>query len=184
MLARTANPLACDVGPDTTPGDLLRLCAVLDPDREPGRLTLVSRMGASRVASELPRLVTAVREAGHPAAWLCDPMRGNTLIARSGHRTRLVPMLIEEVVAFQQAVAEAGGVAAGLRLETTPDPVTECAWGAGDVDRVAERYTSLCGPRLNPPPAFTGRGAGGDIRPPLPPARRHRLRSPRHLLGE
>ncbi|WP_079102749.1 3-deoxy-7-phosphoheptulonate synthase [Streptomyces sp. TP-A0356] len=163
-LALTANPLACEVGPGTAPGELLRLCSVLDPGREPGRLTLVSRMGAARVASELPRLVTAVREAGYPAAWLCDPMGGNTLTARSGHRTRLVSVLIEEVVAFQRVVAEADGVAAGLRLETTPDSVTECAWGVVDVDRVAERYTSLCGPRLNPQQAFTVTGAWGSPR--------------------
>ncbi|MER8017291.1 3-deoxy-7-phosphoheptulonate synthase [Streptomyces griseoluteus] len=161
MLADTVNPLACEVGPGTSPGGLLRLCDVLDPGREPGRLTLVSRMGASRVAAELPPLVTAVREAGHPAAWLCDPMGGNTVTARAGHRTRLVPMVIEEVVAFGQAVAEAGGVAAGLRLETTPDSVTECAWGALDVDRAAGRAVSPCGPRLNPQQAFTVAGAWG-----------------------
>ncbi|MFJ5999586.1 3-deoxy-7-phosphoheptulonate synthase [Streptomyces sp. NPDC092370] len=158
LLAGIANPVACEVGPGTAPGDLLRLCAVLDPDREPGRLTLVSRMGASRVASELPRLVTAVREAGHPVAWLCDPMHGNTLTASSGRRTRLVSMLIEETVAFRQAVTESGAVAAGLLLETTPDPVTECAWTAVDVD-AAECSTALCGPRLNPQQACTVAGA-------------------------
>ncbi|MFG3125140.1 3-deoxy-7-phosphoheptulonate synthase [Streptomyces sp. NPDC048201] len=161
MLADAVNPLACEVGPGTAPGGLLRLCDVLDPGREPGRLTLVSRMGASPVASELPPLVTAVRKAGHPAAWLCDPMGGNTITTRAGHRTRLVPMLIEEVVAFGQAVAEAGGVAAGLRLETTPDSVTECAWGALDVDRAAGPSVSPCGPRLNPQQAFTVAGAWG-----------------------
>ncbi|MFD8295678.1 3-deoxy-7-phosphoheptulonate synthase [Streptomyces bauhiniae] len=161
LLAGAANPLACEVGPGTTPGGLLRLCDVLDPGREPGRLTLVSRMGASRVATELPPLVATVREAGHPAAWLCDPMGGNTITVRTGHRTRLVPMLIEEVVAFGQAVVEAGGVAAGLRLETTPDSVTECAWGALDMDRVAEHSASPCGPRLNPQQAFTVAGAWG-----------------------
>ncbi|WP_242625794.1 3-deoxy-7-phosphoheptulonate synthase [Streptomyces sp. BK022] len=161
MLADAVNPLACEVGPGTSPGGLLRLCDALDPGREPGRLTLVSRMGASRVAAELPPLVTAVREAGHPAAWMCDPMGGNTITARAGHRTRLVPMLIEEVVAFGQAVAEAGGVAAGLRLETTPDSVTECAWGALGVDRAAGRSVSPCGPRLNPQQAFAVAGAWG-----------------------
>ncbi|MEU6163133.1 3-deoxy-7-phosphoheptulonate synthase [Streptomyces tanashiensis] len=161
LLARIANPLACEVGPRTTATALLRLCRVLDPDREPGRLTLVSRMGVSHVGSALPRLVTAVRRAGYPAAWLCDPMGGNTFTARSGHRTQLVSMVIEEVVAFQRAVAEAGGVAAGLRLETTPDAVTECAWGFADVDRVTERAASPYGPRLNPAQAFTVAGAWG-----------------------
>ncbi|GAA3904801.1 phenazine biosynthesis protein PhzC [Streptomyces lacrimifluminis] len=161
MLAQVTNPLACKVGPSTDPDALLRLCALLDPDREPGRLTLIARMGAAGVASKLPRLVTAVREAGHPAAWLCDPMHGNTVTAPSGHKTRLVPVLIEEVVGFQAAVAGAGGVAAGLHLETTPDPVTECAWGADGVAGVAEHYTSLCDPRLNPQQAFTVAGAWG-----------------------
>ncbi|MEX0172622.1 3-deoxy-7-phosphoheptulonate synthase [Streptomyces sp. LMG1-1-1.1] len=164
LLARVANPIACEVGPDTTPDALVRLCRVLDPGRTPGRLTLVSRMGVSRVASELPRLVSAVRRAGHPSAWLCDPMGGNTFTALSGHRSQLVSMVIEEVVAFQRAVVEAGGVAAGLRLLTTPDPVTECAWGFGDVDRVAERATSPCDPRLNAQQAFTVVGAWGPPR--------------------
>ncbi|MFE9449940.1 3-deoxy-7-phosphoheptulonate synthase [Streptomyces sp. NPDC006739] len=168
ILAQVANPLACKVGPDTGPDDLLRLCELLDPDREPGRLTLISRMGTARVASALPGLVGAVRAAGHPAAWLCDPMHGNTLMAGSGHKTRIVSMLIEEVVGFQEAVRGAGAVAAGLHLETTPDPVTECAWGAEDVDRVAERYTSLCDPRLNPTQAFTVAGAWGAPSTPDP----------------
>ncbi|MFE5981360.1 3-deoxy-7-phosphoheptulonate synthase [Streptomyces wedmorensis] len=164
MLARVANPLACEVGPDTAPDELVRLCRLLDPDRTPGRLTLVSRMGVSRVASELPRLVTAVRRAGHPSAWLCDPMGGNTFTARSGHRSSLVSMVIEEVVAFQRAVVEAGGVAAGLRLLTTPDSVTECAWGFVDVDRVAGRSASPGDPRLNAQQAFTVVGAWGPPR--------------------
>ncbi|MDX3455875.1 3-deoxy-7-phosphoheptulonate synthase [Streptomyces sp. ME02-8801-2C] len=161
MLAQVTNPLACKVGPNTDPDALLRLCELLDPDREPGRLTLIARMGAAGAASKLPRLVTTVRAAGHPAAWLCDPMHGNTLTAPSGHKTRIVPVLIEEVVGFQAAVSGAGGVAAGLHLETTPDPVTECAWGPDGVDAVAEHYTSLCDPRLNPQQAFTVAGAWG-----------------------
>ncbi|MFB6838111.1 3-deoxy-7-phosphoheptulonate synthase [Streptomyces sp. NPDC056361] len=166
LLARVANPIACEVGPHTTPDELVRLCRVLDPDRTPGRLTLVSRMGVNRAASELPRLVAAVRRAGHPSAWLCDPMGGNTFTALSGHRSQLVSMVIEEVVAFQRAVVEAGGVAAGLRLPTTPDSVTECAWGFGDADRVAERATPPRDPRLNAQQAFTVVGAWGP--PPRP----------------
>jgi 3-deoxy-7-phosphoheptulonate synthase len=162
VLAQITNPVACKVGPDAEPESLVRLCDRLDPDREPGRLTLIARMGASRAGTVLPGLVRAVREAGHPVAWLCDPMHGNTVRTDDGHKTRIVSTLIEEVVAFQEAVASAGGVPAGLHLETTPDAVTECVWTDAGVERVGVRYTSLCDPRLNPQQAFAVAGAWGN----------------------
>ncbi|MFD6533820.1 3-deoxy-7-phosphoheptulonate synthase [Streptomyces sp. NPDC060184] len=150
LLAAVDNPVACKVGPSADPDDLVRLCELLDPDRTPGRLTLIARMGAEAVTERLPPLVSAVRAAGHPVSWLSDPMHGNTVTAPGGVKTRRVDAIVREVVGFQDAVVSAGGVAGGLHLETTPYDVTECvADGSGD-DRLDGAYTTLCDPRLNP----------------------------------
>ncbi|MDI3422102.1 3-deoxy-7-phosphoheptulonate synthase [Streptomyces luteolus] len=159
ILAEVANPVACKVGPSMSPDELVELCALLDPGKEPGRLTLIARMGAGQAAAKLPALVTAVREAGHQVPWLCDPMHGNTFKTEGGVKTRSVQVLIDEVVAFQQAVTAAGGVAAGLHLETTPDDVTECVWSTRQVGDLGVRYTTLCDPRLNPRQAVAVAGA-------------------------
>lgn len=148
LLARVVNPVACKVGPAMTVGELLGLCERLDPHREPGRLTLVARLGADVAASALPPLVTAVRAAGHPVIWLTDPMHGNTVRTPDGVKTRFLEVVAQEVREFQAAVRAAGGVAGGLHLETTPDEVTECVDHDGDLDQVGDKYTSLCDPRL------------------------------------
>lgn len=150
MLSQVANPVACKVGPTMEPGELVALCERLDAWREPGRLTLIARMGADKVAGRLPRLVEAVREAGHPAIWLTDPVHGNTVTAPGGHKTRIVETVAQEVSRFVVAVRDAGGVPGGLHLETTPDDVTECADTEADLTSVGERYTSFCDPRLTP----------------------------------
>jgi 3-deoxy-7-phosphoheptulonate synthase len=150
LLSQVFNPVACKIGPSTTPDELLLLCQRLDPDRAPGRLTLIARMGAESVADRLPPLVEAVRAAGHPVSWLTDPMHGNTVQAPGGTKTRMVDTIVCEVRAFQLAVAAAGGVAGGVHLETTPDDVTECASDAAGLLRVGDKYTSRCDPRLNP----------------------------------
>ncbi|MGY3335056.1 3-deoxy-7-phosphoheptulonate synthase [Streptomyces filamentosus] len=157
MLAQVTNPVACKVGPTTRPEELLALCARLDPGREPGRLTLISRMGAGAVRTALPPLVAAVRDAGHRVAWLCDPMHGNTVKAPSGRKVRSVRTLVDEVRAFLEVVAEAGGTPAGLHLETTPYDVAECVWGdPAELDAEAPRTAgghapaSHCDPRLSP----------------------------------
>jgi 3-deoxy-7-phosphoheptulonate synthase len=155
LLAAVANPVACKIGPKTTVDELLTLCARLDPDREPGRLTLIARMGAGAVADLLPPLVAAVHAAGHPVIWLSDPMHGNTVVAPDGLKTRFVEVIVREVQDFQTTVRKAGGVAGGLHLETTPDEVTECVPNESDVERVGDKYTSLCDPRLNPRQAMT-----------------------------
>jgi 3-deoxy-7-phosphoheptulonate synthase len=154
LLARVDNPVACKVSGDITVGELLDLCERLDPGRQPGRLTLISRMGATRVRHRLPSLVEAVRAAGHPVIWLCDPMHGNTVTTPDGRKTRYLDSIIQEVRGFQDAVRESGGVAAGLTLETTPDDVTECVRDESAIDQVAHKYTTLCDPRLNPRQAF------------------------------
>ncbi|MCX4686510.1 3-deoxy-7-phosphoheptulonate synthase [Kitasatospora purpeofusca] len=150
LLSQVANPVACKVGPGMEPDELLALCEKLDPWRDPGRLTLIARMGAENVADRLPKLVDAVRSAGHPVVWLSDPVHGNTVTAPGGYKTRLVETVALEVSRFVEAVRGAGGVAGGLHLETTPDDVTECASTEADLGSVGDRYTSCCDPRLNP----------------------------------
>ncbi|GHJ21088.1 phospho-2-dehydro-3-deoxyheptonate aldolase [Streptomyces albus] len=155
LLAGVVNPVACKVGPTTTTGELLALCARLDPRREAGRLTLIARMGAGEGGGRLAALVAAVRAEGHPVIWLCDPMHGNTFKTPDGFKTRLVPDIVREVRHFRHAVAAGGGVAGGLHLETTPDDVTECVRTQADIPRVGDKYTSLCDPRLSPDQALT-----------------------------
>jgi 3-deoxy-7-phosphoheptulonate synthase len=155
LLAEVVNPVACKVGPSTGRDELLALCEKLDPEREPGRLTLIARMGAERVAEQLPPLVAAVRAAGHPVSWLSDPMHGNTVTTTEGLKTRCLHTISSEVRQFQQAVRCSGGVAAGLHLETTPDDVTECVRNEAHLDHAGDKYTSLCDPRLNPHQALT-----------------------------
>ncbi|MCX5156795.1 3-deoxy-7-phosphoheptulonate synthase [Streptomyces sp. NBC_00291] len=155
LLSRVSNPVACKVGPNMSPAELLALCERLDPDREPGRLTLIARMGADAAPDALPPLVTAVREAGHPVIWLTDPMHGNTVSTPDGYKTRYVETVEREAVAFHFAVTEAGGIAGGFHLETTPDAVTECVSDPSAIDRVGEFYTSHCDPRLNPGQAIS-----------------------------
>lgn len=155
LLASVVNPVACKVGPNMAVDELLELCAVLDPERVPGRLTLIARMGAHAVADRLPPLVGAVKAAGHPVGWLTDPMHGNTVTAPGGLKTRLVDTVVREVRDFQFAVRSAGGVAGGLHLETTPDDVTECASHASGAAHVGDKYTSFCDPRLNPDQAVS-----------------------------
>ena len=149
LLSRVSNPIACKVGPTMTCEELTELCARLDPDRQPGRLTLIARMGAGNVVERLPGLVRCVRAAGHPVIWLTDPMHGNTVQTPDGFKTRFVTTVVREVEGFQQAVRSAGGIAGGLHLETTPDNVTECVHDASEIGRVSDKYTSFCDPRLN-----------------------------------
>jgi 3-deoxy-7-phosphoheptulonate synthase len=150
LLAQVVNPVACKVGPGMTVDDLVALCAVLDPDREPGRLTLIARMGGGAVADRLGPLVAAVRAAGHPVIWLVDPMHGNTVSAPNGRKTRYVETIVREIEIFQRVVRAAGGTPGGLHLETSSEDVTECVLNESYVEEVGQRYTSFCDPRLNP----------------------------------
>ncbi|GAA2246641.1 phenazine biosynthesis protein PhzC [Streptomyces amakusaensis] len=154
LLASVANPVAVKVGPDLGPDEALALCRRLDPHRTPGRLTFVSRMGAGRVLSRLPPLVRAVRAAGYPVVWLCDPMHGNTVRAPSGAKTRCVETVVRELAEFREAVALAGGTAGGTHLEATPDDIAECVWADGELPGTGSAYRTLCDPRLNPAQAM------------------------------
>ncbi|WP_445395698.1 3-deoxy-7-phosphoheptulonate synthase [Streptomyces sp. LE64] len=148
LLAQVVNPVAVKIGPRIEAAELLRLCAVLDPDRRPGRLTLIVRMGAGTVSQRLPGLVAAVRSAGHPVVWMTDPMHGNTVVTPGGRKTRYLRTLRSEVREFRAVLLAAGAFPGGVHLETTPDRVTECVRDEREVDLVEKDYTSLCDPRL------------------------------------
>ena len=151
LLAEIANPVASKIGPQATVDDVLALCERLDPAREPGRLTLIARIGAETVTDVLPVLVSAVRAEGHPVIWLCDPMHANTVTAPNGLKTRLLDRISTEARAFPDIVKASGGVAGGLHLETAADDdVSECVASASCMDLVGTKYTTFCDPRLNP----------------------------------
>ena len=146
-----ANPVGVKIGPNATPADVLALAQALDPAREPGRLVLITRMGAGQLAQKLPPLVAAVRDAGLPVVWACDPMHGNTVTSGQGIKTRDFNNIVQEVREFFAVHAAAGTVAGGLHIELTGQDVTECRGGGQNLtdERLAERYTSACDPRLN-----------------------------------
>lgn len=145
------NPLAAKVGPSMTPADVIALCEALDPDRVPGRLTLVARMGSPRVRTALPPLLAAVAAAGHPVVWACDPMHGNTFVSEGGRKTRHFEDILDEIRGFFAVHREAGSWPGGVHVELTGDDVTECLGGGHEVAEVdlALRYTTTCDPRLN-----------------------------------
>ena len=151
FLSGVRNPIGCKVGPTATPDEVLQLCEVLNPDRLPGRLTLVSRMGADNVAELLPPLLEAVRDAGHPVIWACDPMHGNTFTSESGKKTRHFEAVVREVAAFFDAHRAAGTWPGGIHIELTGDDVTECIGGAEEISDadLPDRYETMCDPRLN-----------------------------------
>jgi 3-deoxy-7-phosphoheptulonate synthase len=151
FLSGIHNPLGAKVGPAVAAGELVALCGRLDPDRVPGRLTLITRMGASRVADVLPPLLEAVQDAGHPVVWACDPMHGNTITSDGGRKTRRFDDILAELRGFFAAHKQVGTWPGGVHVELTGDDVTECLGGFGDIaeDQLHERYTTTCDPRLN-----------------------------------
>jgi 3-deoxy-7-phosphoheptulonate synthase len=151
FLAGVGNPVGCKVGPDASPSDVIDLCEALNPARTPGRLTLISRMGAEAVDEALPPLLAAVRDAGHPVVWACDPMHGNTFTAPSGRKTRHLDAVMTEIGGFFRAHADAGTWPGGVHVELTGDDVTECLGGAEEIldADLGTRYETMCDPRLN-----------------------------------
>ncbi|MDQ4096416.1 MAG: 3-deoxy-7-phosphoheptulonate synthase class II [Actinomycetota bacterium] len=151
FLTGVENPVGVKLGPGATPEAVLELCARLNPDRVPGRLTLISRMGAERVAPLLPALLEAVRDAGHPVVWACDPMHGNTFLSPTGRKTRHFDHVLAEVRAFFAACRSEGVWPGGLHVELTGENVTECLGGSEAVldAHLDERYLTACDPRLN-----------------------------------
>jgi len=151
FLTGVENPVGAKVGPATTGDELVALCERLNPDRIPGRLTLVTRLGADRVLDVLPPLVRAVRESEIPVLWACDPMHANTFVTPSGHKTRRFDDVLREIEGFFAAHREVGSWPGGVHLEITGEDVTECLGGSEEVleEQLDHRYETLCDPRLN-----------------------------------
>jgi 3-deoxy-7-phosphoheptulonate synthase len=150
LLSSVRNPVGCKLGPTTQVADVLRLCELLDPNRLPGRLVLIARMGAAHIREALPPVVAAVRQAGHPVTWVSDPMHGNTVRSGVGLKTRHLPDIISEAVAFRSILEYLGEHPAGLHLEVAAAEVTECVGGPVREEMLLHHYTTLCDPRLNP----------------------------------
>jgi 3-deoxy-7-phosphoheptulonate synthase len=145
------NPVGCKIGPTCTPEELGALCERLNPDRLPGRLTLIMRLGADRVEELLPPLVRAVESEGHPVVWACDPMHGNTFTSAGGRKTRRFDDILSELRSFFAVHRDEGTWPGGLHIELTGDDVTECLGGAEEIleGDLGVRYTTTCDPRLN-----------------------------------
>ena len=149
--SRISNPIGIKLGPKTSPDDALAYLDRLDPDREPGRLSFIVRMGAGNVREKLPALVEKVRGEGHQVAWICDPMHGNTFEAPSGHKTRRFDDVLDEVKGFFEVHHGLGSHPGGIHVELTGEDVTECVGGGEEIafDALHQRYETLCDPRLN-----------------------------------
>jgi 3-deoxy-7-phosphoheptulonate synthase len=151
FLGGVGNPIGCKVGPTVEPDELVALCERLNPDRVPGRLTLITRIGAARVEERLRPLLRAVADAGHPVLWACDPMHGNTFSAPNGRKTRHFDDIVGEIAGFVRAHRAEGTWPGGIHVELTGENVTECLGGAdavSDTD-LDHRYETMCDPRLN-----------------------------------
>jgi 3-deoxy-7-phosphoheptulonate synthase len=151
LLSRVRNPIGVKLGPTTTPDDAIALADRLDPHREPGRLTFITRVGADRVRDLLPELVEKVTAAGVQVAWVCDPMHGNTFSTSNGYKTREFDAVIDEVRGFFEVHRALGTWPGGVHVELTGDDVTECLGGGGQLSALdlVHRYESVCDPRLN-----------------------------------
>ena len=145
------NPIGVKLGPKTSVSDALNLINVLDPDREPGRLTFITRMGAGKIREALPPLVDAVTKSGAKVLWVCDPMHGNTYEAPSGYKTRRFDDVLDEVRGFFEVHQNLGTHPGGIHIELTGDDVTECVGGGAEISHedLAMRYETACDPRLN-----------------------------------
>lgn len=145
------NPIGVKLGPTALPADVLALIERLDPAQEPGRLTLITRMGAGEVRRVLPPIVEAVTASGAPVVWVCDPMHGNTIVTGDGQKTRRMEDVLDEVTGFFEVHAALGTHPGGIHIEFTGDDVTECVGGRGRLTErdLGRRYETACDPRLN-----------------------------------
>jgi 3-deoxy-7-phosphoheptulonate synthase len=151
FFSRVRNPVGVKVGPSTTPQALEALIEKLDPEREPGRLTFITRMGASAINDALPPLLEATKHLEVQPVWVTDPMHGNGITTSTGYKTRRFDDVVAEVHGFFGAHRQAGTHPGGLHVELTGDDVTECLGGSQQIDELGleTRYESLCDPRLN-----------------------------------
>jgi len=149
--ALISNPIGIKLGPTTTPEEAVAYADKLDPDRVPGRLTMVIRMGQDKVREVLPGIVKAVEASGHKVVWQSDPMHGNTFTSSNGYKTRHFDKILDEVQGFFEVHRELGTHPGGIHIELTGENVTECLGGAQDITDVdlPGRYESACDPRLN-----------------------------------
>ncbi len=151
FLRGVGNPIGVKCGPSLEPDALAGLLDTLNPARDPGRITLISRFGHDKVESGLPRLVRAVQREGHPVVWSCDPMHGNVVKSDSGYKTRPFDRILQEVKGFFAIHRAEGTHAGGIHVEMTGQDVTECTGGAVAItdEGLADRYHTHCDPRLN-----------------------------------
>jgi len=151
FFSRVRNPIGVKLGPTTDAETIFRLLDQLDPEREPGRLTFITRMGAGKIREKLPPLLEAMKAEGSMPVWITDPMHGNGLTTPNGYKTRRFEDVVDEVQGFFEAHKAVGTVPGGIHVELTGDDVTECLGGAEQIDEatLATRYESLCDPRLN-----------------------------------
>lgn len=151
FLAGLQNPLGVKLGPTAEPADVVALCERLNPDRIPGRLTFISRMGKDLVTKRLPPLLRAVKDRGHPVVWTCDPMHGNTFSHASGYKTRHFDDVMAELRGFFAVCRSADVWPGGVHVELTGENVTECLGGTEEVlgAHLEQRYETMCDPRLN-----------------------------------
>ncbi len=145
------NPIGLKCGPSLKPDELLRLIDALDPEQEPGRLTLICRFGADKAETSLPPLLRAVQRAGRQVLWVCDPMHGNTIKTTTGYKTRPTDRITSEIRSFFAVHRAEGTYAGGVHLEMTGKNVTECTGGARAISEsdLRDRYHTYCDPRLN-----------------------------------
>jgi 3-deoxy-7-phosphoheptulonate synthase len=150
FLRGIGNPVGCKAGPSSNPDDLLRLIDLLNPGNQPGRLTVITRMGADHIDSKLPPLLRAIRREGRHVVWVCDPMHGNT-VKMGDYKTRSFDRILGEVKGFFAAHRAEGSHAGGVHFEMTGQDVTECIGGAQAITeaRLGDRYHTHCDPRLN-----------------------------------
>jgi 3-deoxy-7-phosphoheptulonate synthase len=151
FLRGVRNPIGLKLGPTLEPDELLRLIETLDPMNEPGRLTLISRMGADKIGARLPALLRAVARAGRSPVWLCDPMHGNTITTAGRVKTRRFDAILAEVRAFFDIHEAEDTIPGGVHVEMTGQDVTECTGGARQLSEadLGARYETFCDPRLN-----------------------------------
>ena len=149
--SKIRNPIGVKLGPKTQVDEVLALIEKLDPNREPGRLTFITRMGAGVVREALPKLVDGVTKSGAKVLWVCDPMHGNTYEAPSGYKTRKFDDVLDEVRGFFEVHKKLGTHPGGIHIELTGDDVTECVGGGEQIshDDLSSRYETACDPRLN-----------------------------------
>ena len=149
--SKVKNPIGVKLGPKSTVDDALRLIDKLDPNREPGRLTFITRMGAGKIREALPALVDGVTKSGAKVLWVCDPMHGNTFESSTGYKTRQFEDVMDEVKGFFEVHKALGTFPGGVHIELTGDDVTECLGGGAKIsaEDLATRYETACDPRLN-----------------------------------